>query len=206
MSSRTVTTVTTAMVAALLASACGGCKQKTEFAGVGPWRIGKTHLRDATGRCQPEELPDGRKGTWCFGQTPLRLGGQDASIDLYFDGTEPDAKVIEIQLQFRGCHEEQLASWVRTNFGEPFETRGKRLFLRNSAAFVVADLPESPARCAVRLLPRSETGELERMRGAATRSSPTGSGSGSGSVTGSVSGSGSGSVTGSGSGSGSGAP
>ncbi len=155
-----------------LGAGLGGCGEKTEFAGVGSWHVKKTRLRHASGRCQPEDLPDGRKGTWCFGQPGIRVGGQDASVDLYFGGTEPDAKVIEIQLQFRGCHEEPLESWIRTHFGEPYERVGRRWFLRNAGAFVVADLPESPGRCTLRLLPRSETGEIARLRAAAAPAPP----------------------------------
>lgn len=147
-----------------LALAAGACERKTEYAGIGPWHVKRTKLRDATGRCQPTDLADGRKGSWCFGQQGIRVGGQDATVDLYFGGTEPDAKVIEIQLAFRGCQEQPLEQWVRKNFGTPFDERGKRMFLRNSAAFLVAELPAAPGRCTIRLLPRSEEAEVERMR------------------------------------------
>ena len=110
-----------AVAALALAGAGAACGRKTEYAGLGPWHVKHTKLRDATGRCQPEDLPDGRKGTWCFGQPGLRLGGQDASVDLYFGGTTPDAPVIEIELQFRGCREEPLEAWLKTHFGAPFD-------------------------------------------------------------------------------------
>ena len=165
------------MIAAAVLAGAAACKQKPEFAGVGPWHLKKTLLRHATGRCEPTDLPDGRKGTWCFGQPALRVGGQDASIDLYFGGTDPEAKVIEIQLQFRGCREEPLERWVTTNFGEPYQrvqlgTAGQRWFLRNRGAFVIADLPSAPARCAIRMLPRSEEGEVERLRAEGQKPTP----------------------------------
>ncbi len=160
--------------AALAVIVVGGCSDKPQFAGVGPWHVKRTKLRDASGRCEPTDLPDGRQGTWCFGQPGLRLGGQDASVDLYFGGTAPDAPVIEIQLQFRGCHEEPLETWLKTHFGAPFEQRGTRWFFRNPGAFVVADVPESSGRCTVRLLPRGEAAELERLKAAkAAPASPT---------------------------------
>ena len=163
-----------------VALAGAACKPQPEFAGVGPWHLKKTQLRHATGRCEPTDLPDGRKGTWCFGQPALRVGGQDASIDLYFGGTDPEAMVIEIQLQFRGCRDELLERWVTKNFGEPYArvelgSSGHRWFLRNRGAFIIADLPSTPARCAIRMLPRSEEGEVERLRaeGAAARAKAT---------------------------------
>ena len=147
--------------------AATGCGRETEYAGVGPWHVKKTTLADATGRCEPTDLPDGRKGTWCYAQPGLRLGDHAASVDLYFGGTTPDAKVIEIQLGFRGCRDDVLATWVTRTFGEPYEQVGSRRLMKNSAAFVVADLPASPGRCVVRLLPRSEAAEVERLKAAA---------------------------------------
>ena len=140
-----------------------GCSRKTEYAGLGPWHVKRTVLRDATGRCEPTDLPDGRKGTWCYGQPGLRLGGQDASVDLYFGGTTPDAKLVELQLQFRGCKDDQLGSWVRQTFGAPYEEHGRRALFKNTGAFVVADLPESPGRCTLHMLPRSEAAEVARL-------------------------------------------
>ena len=161
-------------LALAVCAAAGGCERKTEYAGLGPWHVKRTRLRQATGRCEPTELPDGRKGTWCFGQPELRYGGQNATVDLYFGGTEPDAKVIEIQLGFRGCNEEPLDSWVRKTFGAPYEQHGARAFFRNSGAYVIADLPESPGRCTVRMLPRSETAEVERLaKDADAKQAPT---------------------------------
>lgn len=155
---------TALVIAGGLALAAAGCERKAGYAGLGPWRVDRTVLRDASGRCEPTDLPDGREGTWCFGQPGLRLGGQDASVDLYFAGTEPDAKVIEIQLQFRGCKDDILGSWVRKTFGAPSDERGHRAFFRGQGAYVVADLPESPGRCALRMLPLSEEREIARLR------------------------------------------
>ena len=156
----------TALAVVALVALAGGeaCSRKAEYSGIGPWNVKKTRLRDATGRCEPTDLPDGRKGTWCFGQPGLRLGGQDASVDLYFGGTEPDARVIELQLQFRGCREEPLTAWLEKTFGAPYERRGTRAFWKNGSVYVVGALPESPGRCSIRMLPRSEEAELERLR------------------------------------------
>jgi hypothetical protein len=163
-----------------------GCSRKTEYAGLGPWHVKRTVLRDASGRCQPADLPDGRQGTWCFGQPGLRLGGQDASVDLYFGGIEPDARVIEIQLQFRGCNEAQLAAWVRQTFGAPFDEQGARGFWRNPGAYVIADLPGSAGRCTLRMMPRSEEAEVERLRAEAAERVKAKAAAEAGSATGSA--------------------
>ncbi len=150
------------MVAAA-AVAGSGCSGKPEFAGIGPYHVKKLTLAKATGRCEPTDLPDGRKGTWCFGQPALALAGQNADVDLYFGGTTPDAKVIEIQLQIRGCKEAALTQWLRTSFGVPVEERGVRARWQNASVYVIGELPSGPGRCAVRLLPKSETAEVERI-------------------------------------------
>ena len=58
------------LIVAMLAAA--GCdEKKPEFAGVGKWRFGHSTLKAAReGVCQPTDLTDGRKATWCFAQTP----------------------------------------------------------------------------------------------------------------------------------------
>lgn len=154
------------MVVAGLATLMPGCRaDPPEFAGIGPYHVKKLTLAAAPGRCEPTDLPDGRKGTWCFGQPAIALAGQSADVDLYFAGSEPQAPVIEIQLQIRGCKERELMDWLRRNFGAPTEERGARAFWQNSSVYVIGELPSAPARCAVRVFPKSERAEVERIKG-----------------------------------------
>lgn len=144
----------------------GGCRsEKPEFSGIGPYHVKKLTLAQATGRCEPTDLPDGRKGTWCFGQPALSLAGQKAEVDLYFGAITPDAPVIEIQLQFRGCKEGALIEWLRHSFGVPVEERGTRMFWENPHVYVIGELPSAPARCAIRIFPKHEKTEVERIKG-----------------------------------------
>jgi len=127
--------------------------------------VGKTTLKDAPGRCEPTDLPDGRKGTWCFMQPPVGVAGRPADVDLYFLGTEPSAPVIEIQLQVRGRDEEAQVGVVRqSNFGAPFEDTPRWAAWRNKHVYVIGELPSEPGRCLVRLLPRSEQAEFDRLK------------------------------------------
>ncbi len=141
-----------------------GCERKVEVTGFGPWRIGKTTRKDATGICQPTELPDGRAGTWCFRQPPFGIGKKAAEVDLYFAGTEPTAPLIELQLKVRGCVEDDVEAWLRRHFGAPYEHRGTRAFWKNDRMFLAAFLPQEPGRCLVRMLPLSEGSEIERIK------------------------------------------
>ncbi len=143
-------------------AACDG--GRSGYSGIGAYRVGKTTLKDAPGRCEPTDLPDGRKGTWCFMQPPVGVAGRPADVDLYFLGTEPSAPVIEIQLQVRGCDEEAVKSWLRTNFGAPFEDTPRWAAWRNKHVYVIGELPSEPGRCLVRLLPRSEQAEFDRLK------------------------------------------
>lgn len=147
----------------LVAPACRG--RAPEFDGVGNWRFTRTTLKDVTGGlCQPTDLNDGRKGTWCFGQPPFRIGGRIAEIDLYFPGTEPTAKLIEIQLKIRGCHEDEIEHWLRAAFGPPIQSKPTRGYWRNSFLWAAALMPSEPGRCIVHLLPLSESAEIERIK------------------------------------------
>jgi hypothetical protein len=142
-----------------------GCEpRKPEFSGVGPWSVVKTKRKDATGICQPTELPDGRAGTWCFRQNPFGVGEKAAEVDLYFLGSEPTSPLIELQLKVRGCVEDDVEVWLRQNFGAPYERRESRAYWRNSRMFLAAFLPLEPGRCLLRMLPLSEVAEIERIK------------------------------------------
>jgi hypothetical protein len=138
--------------------------RQSEFSGVGPWSVVKTTRKDASGICQPTELPDGRAGIWCFRQPPFGIGKKAAEVDLYFLGSEPTAALIELQLKVRGCVEDDVEVWLRQNFGAPYERRGTRAYWRNSRMFLVAFLPQDPGRCVLRMLPLSEGAEIERLK------------------------------------------
>lgn len=141
-----------------------GCERHPEFSGVGPWSVTKTRRKDATGICQPTELPDGRAGTWCFRQKPFGIAKKAAEVDLYFAGNEPSAPVIELQLKIRGCIEEDVEVWLRQNFGAPTEQRANRMYYRTSKMFLAAFLPQDPGRCVLRMFPLSEGAEIERIK------------------------------------------
>ena len=61
--------------------ACVACSREPEYSGIGRWRFTRSTLGDATdGICQPTDLNDGRKGTWCFAQTPIRIEKRSAEV------------------------------------------------------------------------------------------------------------------------------
>ena len=169
--------VAVAAVAALgalgaLALSCNA--REPEHDGIGSWRFPHTTLQNIKeGLCQPTDLSDGRKATWCFALPPIRIGpggrdGQDAKlsaeVDLYFLGTEPTARLIEIQLKVRGCREDQLDQWLRQGFGPPMESKPRRGYWKNSFLWVAALMPSEPGRCLVHLLPLSENAEIDRIK------------------------------------------
>jgi hypothetical protein len=158
-----VTARAAAMFTVLACVACSG--HEPEPSGIGAWRFTHTTLADVkTGICQPTELSDGRKATWCFAQTPIRVGHSTAEVDLYFLGAEQTAKLIEIQLKVRGCHEDELDQWMRTGFGPPIDNKPTRGYWKNSFLWAAALMPSEPGRCLVHVLPLSENSEIERIK------------------------------------------
>jgi hypothetical protein len=172
-----------ALLLLALLAACEG--RKPEPAGLGHLRFGTTTLANVhSGNCQPTELTDGRKATWCFAQTPIKVGQRSADVDLYFLGTEPpplpadatkeqkDARkleleklpLIEIQLKIRGCVEDEVDRWMRERFGPPIESKSTRLYWKNSFLWAAAFLPSEPSRCVIHFLPLSENAEIERIK------------------------------------------
>ena len=125
------------------------------------------------GCASPPISSDGRKATWCFALPPIRIGAagrdgqqgkQTAEVDLYFLGTEPTARLIEIQLKVRGCHEDELDQWLRQGFGPPVDSKPKRGYWKNSFLWVAALMPSEPGRCLVHVLPLSENAEIDRIK------------------------------------------
>jgi hypothetical protein len=150
---------------AVVLLAVAACKpDKPEFAGIGPWSVTKTTLADASGRCDPSDLPDGRKGSYCYLQPLLPVGKQAAEVDLYFAGTEKTSPLVELQLKVKICDAEATDLWLRTHFGAPFETRTARAFFQNSHLFLAAQLPGEGGRCMIRIFPKSEQAAFERVK------------------------------------------
>jgi hypothetical protein len=147
----------------LLVIAFAGCKRERQLSGVGPWNVNRTQLRDATGRCVPDDSPEG-KGMYCFGQKPMGIRGMVVDLDLFFGGTEPDAKLIEIQMKVGGCDDEQLYGWMQTNFGKPVEDRGSHKLWKSTFLWAVAAMPraDEPGRCLVRHIPAREKSRFDR--------------------------------------------
>jgi len=150
-------------IALVVAAACEG--KPGEVSGIGPYRFGHTtrgQVRD--GICQPTDLNDGRKATWCFALPPFKVGKRVAEVDTYFLGTSNDAPLIEVQLKVRGCVEEEASQWMRERFGPPIESKGNREYWKNSFLWAGAFLPDQPGRCIIHFLPLSENAEIERLK------------------------------------------
>jgi hypothetical protein len=173
------------MRALLLLAALAACEgRKAEPNGIGSYRFGTTTLATiGIGNCQPTELTDGRKATWCFALTPLKVGKRVAEVDAYFLGDPPPAKLeltkeeaaelkiarsklplIEVQLKIRGCSEDELERWLRERFGPPIESKSTRAYWKNSFIWVAAFMPSEPGRCLVHILPISENAEIDRIK------------------------------------------
>lgn len=174
------------LFAALLASACEG--RKPEVSGLGPYKFGtSTRAQIKSGVCQPTELSDGRKATWCFALPPVKVGTKTADVDAYFLGTDPPLlpdnptpemraartkelekePLIELQLKVHGCDENELENWMRQHFGPAApESQGTRMIWHNSYFWALALMPSEPGRCLVHMLPVSEGSEIERLKAA----------------------------------------
>jgi len=151
--------------AALALVLLAACSRETELAGVGQWNVNRTHLEDATGRCIPQKLADGRDGAYCFGQKPMGIRGMAADLDLYFASMDPKASLVEIQMKVGGCRPEDLEAWMRTNFGAPYQTGTDRAAWKNTHLFAAAYLPlaDEPGRCLVRFIPAREEPRFQQI-------------------------------------------
>jgi hypothetical protein len=177
---------------AVLLAACSG--KKGEISGVGPYHFGThptTRAAVYDGICQPTELTDGRKATWCFALKPVKIGKHVADVDAYFLGQESEANaklpekerkpalekmpLIEVQFKVRGCVETEAEQWLRERFGPPdvSQAKGAMVVWHNSFIWVGAFLPSEPARCLIHFLPTSESAEIQRIKEKAAGGSST---------------------------------
>lgn len=147
----------------LLLLVLAACKKEPELGGVDKWHVDRTKLSDATGRCMPEDLGGGRQGAYCFGQRAIGIAGMPVDLDLYFDGTEPDAQIVEIQMKIGGCQPEGIESWMRKNFGAAYDQKGNRFAWKNRVVSALGYLPlaDEPGRCLVRILPVREQARFD---------------------------------------------
>jgi hypothetical protein len=152
----------------IAAIALGACKPKTEFSGIGQWSVTQSSLAvvKAKGRCQQSDLPDGRKGMWCFGLPGVKIPGAGfpPEVDVYFGSEADDARPVEIQFKFRGCNDEKLQSWVTSNFGAATETRTNRGVWTTGHMTLIGFLPQSAGYCMLRMFPLSEQAEIDRIK------------------------------------------
>jgi len=182
-----------ALVVSLAAclAACEG--KKAQINGLGSYRFGHTTLASLDQnpsitspmtKCQPTELSDGRKATWCFALNPIKVGKANAEVDAYFLGDQPpllpadateDQKkarrdelkklpLIELQLKVRGCNEQDAEQWMRQRYGGANEAKGTKLFWWNDFQFAMAELPSEPGRCLIHFLPATEIDEIKRLK------------------------------------------
>lgn len=146
--------------------AAGACETKHSGpSGLDHYIFGKTvrgQVRD--GICQPTDLNDGRKATWCFALPPFKIGQRTAEVDAYFLGTADNAPLIELQLKVRGCVENDADQWMRERFGAPIDTKGAAEFWKTTTMWAGAWLPSEPGRCIIHFLPLSENSEIERLK------------------------------------------
>jgi hypothetical protein len=152
-----------ALLAVAAVVACKGADG--EYSGLGHWRFGVSTLKDASsGRCTAAKLSDGRDATWCLGLKTMKIGQRSADVELYFLGSTPDAPLIEIYMQVRGCDEDEVERFMERTFGNPYEKTATRSFWKNSFLWSVAQMPSEPGRCAIHFLPISEANEIERLK------------------------------------------
>ena len=135
----------------------------------GEWTIGKTTLKDASGRCVPTTFANGKAGVYCFGQRPATIAGQSATVDLYFATNTPDAPLIELQLTLAACKPEPVQGWLRTTLGGPKTSEGARMTWETPALLGLADVPAANGKCRLRFFPPSERAEFARLAAAATQ-------------------------------------
>lgn len=145
------------VAAALCISLGAGCdKKEGPIDGIGPWHIGKTVASEGT-ICHPQESGL----TWCSHNPELMIAEHSASVDLYFRGSEPSAKLVEILMAMRPpCNPEAIDAWLTSRLGPAEGRRGNAMIWRSKAAVIAALLPGPDGECRVHFLDPADEARL----------------------------------------------
>ena len=151
-----------AVVAALgsMLAVATGCERKREINGIDRWVLNKTTKVQNKGRCDYDAK---RELTWCYGNPSLALGGQSATVDLYFDGEGDEAPLVQILLSIGGCNEPALKDWLRDKLGNTSANTSTRLYWEGKHAFIAALVPSDPARCDVKFVAPDQKAMIEAI-------------------------------------------
>lgn len=146
-----------ATLAASLPLAAGCKKERGDIDGIGEYQLGVTTVADGA-VCTPRE-----KYTWCSHNAGVAIGGQAATVDLYFDGHEETSTAVEILLTVSRCQEAPLREALVKELGDPGETVGARAVWRGKKAVVVAQLPAERGTCEINFLHPDETERIAKL-------------------------------------------
>ena len=167
--------------AAVLLGACGkpASRETGKLAG---WDIDGATLRVVKdGRCDPTTLGDGRRAVWCYALPGPRVGTGAAKVDAYFsDGSAAgsamgsaanlDSPLIELQLTVPVCRAVEVDRYLRDRLGNPIASGRGRAYWETGAMLVAAALPDADGSCLVRVFPRRELAEYDKVKAAAPAS------------------------------------
>ncbi len=142
------------LVIALVMLASPACSKETELIGFGKYELGKTTPADdhVMGKCRPEGAD-----TFCFLNRSPSIAGHKTQTDLYFQGREETAPLIEIQVGVWNCHPQEVGVDLQAKLGEPTKTANKRALWSLKKMTVIALLPKEDGLCTVHFLALSET-------------------------------------------------
>ena len=134
------------LLAALAAAACD--KKEAPIDGIGPWHLGKSEASQGT-ICQPQDSGL----TWCSHNPEMSVAEHRASVDLYFRGHEPGAKLVEILLALSApCRPEAVERWLSSRLGAAAATYRDGIVWRGPAATIVALLPAPDGECRIHFI------------------------------------------------------
>jgi|GEM_PF-5194814 len=145
-----------ATLAVLAVAGCGSSSK--DYNGIGQWVLLETELAEAEGACTPGEI------TFCSHADSVNLGGQAATVNLYFKGSAPTDKLVEIELAARSCDPTQVANALAGFLGPPDARGDKRLFWQGKRAFVSGKLPGRAGRCTVNFVTPEDQKRIDELR------------------------------------------
>lgn len=145
------------LAAAALASQAGCKHERGEIDGIAEYQLGVTTVADGV-VCTPRE-----SYTWCSNNPKVAIGGQAATVDLYFDGKEKTSTAVEILLTVSNCKEEPILESLKKELGQPTQSVGARWIWRGKKAVIVAQLPAEPGTCEINFLHPSQTERIEKL-------------------------------------------
>jgi hypothetical protein len=162
------------MLALLALAAVAGCKKERPIDGIGPYRFGRTQLKDWNYDCNP---PDKKGRIYCqsnpLEKNTYHLGEHNkAEIAGTFYSSDRTAPLAELELFVAECNVDRLKGWLDYTFGSPASTTEQKMFWKKGKVFIAAKVPPGAVECVITMVESTNAARIAELENPPASAAP----------------------------------